>query len=201
MTDKTLSPKHAKALQAIEPQAYDAAVEALITHECRKARVEHPKGTFDNAKRWYPSAEEEATGTFKDIRSPSRHWPNSFNQAARTLAHCEKLAGAEHEHVLAVKRVAKEWGVDLTERKEAEQALKAAYSQAQERGQAKDLPAETVKAEPAKPEPVKAPEPAKPADSRVAFPSMDDADAYVAAKRSRTADLGETNTPRLAVSR
>lgn len=176
-----LSNKLQKDLAAIEPQAYDAAVEALITHECRKARVEHPKGTFDNGKRWYPSKEEEAVGTFKDIRSPSRHWPNSYNQAARSLTHCEKLAGADHEDVLKVKRVAKALEVDLTDRKAAEATLEKVYADVRSPGKAQEV----AKAEKA-PEP-EAPQPAK--TKVTGFPSMADAAAYIAEKRLATNDV------------
>ncbi len=183
-----LSKKLTKDLAAMEPPAYEAAVQALVTHECRKARVEHPKGTFDNGKRWYPSKEEEAVGTFENIRSPSRSWPNSYNQAARSLAHCEKLAGADHEDVLKVKRVAKALDVDLTDRKAAEAALEKVYANVRNPEKAQDV----AKAEKA-PEP-EAPQPAK--TKVTGFPSMADAAAYIAAKREATNDLAVGDEPR-----
>lgn len=82
------------------------AVQALDTYELRKSRDEHPEGEFDNAGRWYPSARENC-GVTRWARPPSQAWPYSYLIACRSLDHCERLYDADHDVVLAVRRLRK----------------------------------------------------------------------------------------------
>jgi len=90
-----------------------AAVCALNKFTKRKARLEHPDGSFDNASRFYPS-DEENCGITSYVRSPSRNWPNSYMLACRSLDHCEDLCGADHDDVLLVRRFLKSKEAELT---------------------------------------------------------------------------------------
>lgn len=60
----------------------------------RQDRNEHPRGEFDNAGRWYPSAEERCE-CCSEIREPSRAWPNSLNKHCRSVEHVASLHGVE----------------------------------------------------------------------------------------------------------
>ena len=51
----------------------------------------HPEGKTDNARRWYPSAREDANGDGSKGRSPSRDWPWSYRDRCRTRQHCYVL--------------------------------------------------------------------------------------------------------------
>lgn len=59
----------------------------------RKIRIVDPDGTFDNAKRFYPSA-TEMQPCCKFIRRPTRAWPYSLMLHCRTLRHCQALIHA-----------------------------------------------------------------------------------------------------------
>lgn len=56
----------------------------------RQDRLTHPDGKFDNAKRWWPSDDEECT-CCGGIRSPSRSWPYSLMIHCRTAQHVAAL--------------------------------------------------------------------------------------------------------------
>lgn len=60
------------------------------TYQARKARTEHPDGTFDKAGRWYPS-EEERCECCASVRSPSRRFPYSYMTHCRTKKHVTNL--------------------------------------------------------------------------------------------------------------
>jgi hypothetical protein len=92
----------------------NAATNALSKFAKRKARLEHPEGSFDNASRFYPSNEENC-GVMSYVRSPSRNWPNSYMLACRSLEHCEDLCGADHDDVLLIRRFLKLKEADLTD--------------------------------------------------------------------------------------
>lgn len=83
------------------------AFAALIKYARRQERSEHPEGTFDNARRWYPTAEEDC-GVTKWARDPSRSFPFSYMSACRSLDHCEDLLGADHSVVLKARKWIKE---------------------------------------------------------------------------------------------
>lgn len=57
----------------------------------RKNRLEHPPGGFDGAGRFIA---EERTEAVCRARSPSRKWPYSQMNAARTAEHCAELYDA-----------------------------------------------------------------------------------------------------------
>jgi hypothetical protein len=57
----------------------------------RQDRAVHPEGTFDKAKRFYPSDREEADDVVGEVRSPSRAWPYSYMTRCRTRSHCRAL--------------------------------------------------------------------------------------------------------------
>lgn len=104
--------KDTTAFLQLSEESKAAALEALVKFQLRKDRVEHPKGCFDNANRFYPSDEEDC-GITAYIRSPSRSWPNSYMYACRTLNHCEDLCGASHDDVLFLKRLTKKAALEI----------------------------------------------------------------------------------------
>lgn len=67
----------------------------------RKTRLTNPPGTFDRAGRF---TAEERTKSTRCCRTPSRRWPYSEMNAARTAEHCAEVYGVD---ALAVKRVYK----------------------------------------------------------------------------------------------
>jgi hypothetical protein len=87
------------------------AIDALRRWRRRQDRAEHPDGEFDSAKRWYPTRAENVDRFTSYTRSPSHAWPYSYMLAARSLSHCEALDGADHDVVLALRRV----GIDGTD--------------------------------------------------------------------------------------
>lgn len=102
-----------KTKQLPSQQAYEAALEYLK----RKARVSHPDGYFDKAKRWYPSDDEDC-GITSTIRAPSRGWPYSYLLAARSLVHVATLFEQDATMVRAAvkdlnKRFASDAGFDF----------------------------------------------------------------------------------------
>lgn len=69
----------------------------------RQSRRAHPSGKFDNAKRWYPSEDEECD-CCGHIRSPSRSYPFSLMVHCRTKTHIKKLVetyGIDSEDLLS----------------------------------------------------------------------------------------------------
>lgn len=104
-------------------EQFHPAFAALLRYERRQARIEHPSGSFDKAKRWYPSGRDEDVIDFG--RSPSRSYPNSYNLACRSLAHCERYEEADHQVVLCLKRELKKLGVGATDAN-AKELLRAA---------------------------------------------------------------------------
>jgi len=60
------------------------------TYYRRKNRLDHPKGKFDSAGRWYP-AEEEERDCCAHIRRPSRAYPYSLLVHCRTKKHIRQL--------------------------------------------------------------------------------------------------------------
>lgn len=73
--------------------AENAALEYLL----RRNRFHHPAGSFDNAKRWYPS---ECENLNTDLhRTPSRSHPFSYMTACRSLKHCVALFCADSKLV------------------------------------------------------------------------------------------------------
>lgn len=95
---------------AIKTHELMKAAAALQRYERRQARSEHPEGEFDKGGRWYPEGkDEEVMGA---VRSPSRSFPHSYNLACRSLAHCERYEGADHQVVLTLKRELKKVGID-----------------------------------------------------------------------------------------
>ena len=57
----------------------------------RRERIDHPKGKFDGAQRWYPDVSEGLDTS--SLRTPTRAWPYSYLLSCRTIRHCAKLAG------------------------------------------------------------------------------------------------------------
>lgn len=94
------------------------AAAAIRRYERRQARLEHPEGQFDKGGRWYPEGmDKEVMGA---VRSPSRSYPHSYNLACRSLAHCERYEGADHQVVLILKRELKKAGIEDYDSDEAE---------------------------------------------------------------------------------
>ncbi len=72
------------------PSPVKGIADAIYT--ARKDRRVHPEGSFDKAKRWYPSNREDADGDGTCVRSPTRAYPFSYMLRCRTRAHCVVLA-------------------------------------------------------------------------------------------------------------
>ncbi|CAE6816042.1 hypothetical protein [Xanthomonas arboricola] len=108
---------------AITSQQFNQAFAALTRYERRQARTEHPAGSFDNARRWYPSGRDE--DVMEGGRSPSRAYPNAYNLACRSLGHCERYEEADHQVVLLLKRELKKADLEATT-EGASEALRAA---------------------------------------------------------------------------
>ena len=66
----------------------ESEIAAGIEFSDRKARRTHPPGAWDRAKRFFAA---ERTTAVTLSRSPSRAWPLSEMQAARTAAHCAEV--------------------------------------------------------------------------------------------------------------
>jgi hypothetical protein len=69
---------------AITAKNEPAVIAAAIEHLQLKARVIHPRGTFDSAKRWYPDTQYACC---EHIRCPSRNFPFSLIVHCRTVEH------------------------------------------------------------------------------------------------------------------
>jgi len=65
------------------------AIENVYTR--RQARLTHPEGHFDKARRFEPSADEDGGDITHRIRTPSRAWPWSYMTACRAKKHCAVL--------------------------------------------------------------------------------------------------------------
>lgn len=76
---------------------------AAASYIARRDRKEHPDGTFDTAKRWYPS-DKERQDCCDAIRSPTRNWPYSYVLHCRTLPHVAKLFDVTPEEIRAYLR-------------------------------------------------------------------------------------------------
>jgi len=68
--------------------------QAVAEYLGRKDRSRHPKGTFDNAGRWYP-ADEEHRECCTSVRSPSRAYPYSYMTHCRSIDHVARLYGVD----------------------------------------------------------------------------------------------------------
>jgi hypothetical protein len=72
-------------------------IDALKEYFLRASNKSHPKGTFDSARRWYPSI-HEISKCCKTVRKPAANAPNNL------LKHC-----------FSIKHVASVYGVDADE--------------------------------------------------------------------------------------
>lgn len=107
----TKLPKLNKAQRAVgelTPDTIRKALNALQRYERRQLRLERPAGSFDNAKRWYPTKEEDQ-GVTDWAREPSRRFPFSYMSACRSLDHCCALEKVSYEVVLTVRRAIPDW--------------------------------------------------------------------------------------------
>jgi hypothetical protein len=77
-----------------------------LVYEARRDRLINPEGKFDNAGRWYPSAREDAGDVIGQVRSPSRAYPYSYMQRARTRKHVAVLADVQPEYFAQLVREA-----------------------------------------------------------------------------------------------
>lgn len=82
--------------------AQDLKNQIALVYHARKDRLTHPEGKFDNAHRWYPSDREDAGDVVGCVRSPSRAWPYSYMQRARTRKHVAHLAETQPEYFAAL---------------------------------------------------------------------------------------------------
>ncbi|HDR9169525.1 TPA: hypothetical protein QDB40_003522 [Burkholderia vietnamiensis] len=90
--------KHQRTWLAIPTERQAAALKALADHESGAK----PAGSYDNASRWLPDHEFECCAL---IRTPSRAWPFSKLKHCLSLAHKEAMHNADHDDVLALRRV------------------------------------------------------------------------------------------------
>lgn len=81
----------------------DSLVMAVQVYLQRKSRTAHPNGSFDSARRWYPSASEKCSNC-DSIRSPSRSYPFSLMTHCRSVDHVAELFGVDP---LELKRAAR----------------------------------------------------------------------------------------------
>lgn len=63
-------------------------------YAARRDRKAHPEGSFDGARRWYPSDAEDCGGSGSKTRSPTWAWPYSYMLRCRTRQHCAVLVAA-----------------------------------------------------------------------------------------------------------
>ena len=85
----------AKQLTVTDSTSLPAEVRAAILFIERKERIAHPKGSTDNAGRWYPSCRDKAVFPSNEYRSPSRAYPWSYMLACRTAAQCARIYDAD----------------------------------------------------------------------------------------------------------
>ena len=76
-------------LTAAHPRT-SVVVAAAACWRRRRNRQEHPDGTFDRAKRWYPS-DTERQDCCNRVRGPSRAWPYSYMTHCRSVDHVAAL--------------------------------------------------------------------------------------------------------------
>lgn len=81
----------ARAVLPVEPTAEDFV---RATWQDRHDRVTHPEGSFDSARRWYPSACEDCGGSGSNARGPSRAFPYSYMLRCRSREHVRDLVAA-----------------------------------------------------------------------------------------------------------
>jgi len=72
-------------IRALECGYSEAEIAAGLEFQSRKSRKANPPGCFDQAGRFYADEETQAV---RMCRTPSRAFPYSQMQAARTAAHC-----------------------------------------------------------------------------------------------------------------
>lgn len=100
-----------------------AIAAAIARHNRRQDRLEHPRGSFDSAGRWYPS-KSEATGC-EHAREPSRSYPYSQLKAARSLSACAKLEKADLHDCRSTKATLSKRGFQISKMYEATDVLAA----------------------------------------------------------------------------
>lgn len=98
-------------LEIIRNHSRTDYVQAAVTYTLRKERHEHPSGSFDAARRWYPDESEDLD--ISGLRPPSRAWPFSYMLSARTAKHCAHLLGAKTGNLLKLSRLFKAAGNDV----------------------------------------------------------------------------------------
>lgn len=89
--------KRVCCLRDANPEGFAATVAAAGTYARRRARLEHPAGSFDRAGRF-----DLAEPTHKHVRTPSRRFPYSEMVHGRTLGHCAFPHGADESGARAV---------------------------------------------------------------------------------------------------
>lgn len=75
-------------------ERYHPAIPAVRRYLARALGPEWPRGHRDRGGRWYPS-DAEWRDCCRNIRRPSRTWPNSLFKHCMTLDHCARLEGVE----------------------------------------------------------------------------------------------------------
>lgn len=97
----------------------DKEIQAATEYLARNSGGSKPEGTWDNAGRWFPSEKEDCGGLITGrIRTPSRAWPRSYWNAAKSLKHVAALY--ECDEKLMRKLVKKVEGMPWISRAELE---------------------------------------------------------------------------------
>jgi len=84
----------------------DRLAEAVRTYTARQDRTEHPDGSFDRKRRWYPS-DNEHRACCRLIRGPSASYPYSLMVHCRTAEHIASLYDVEAKDIKAATRKAR----------------------------------------------------------------------------------------------
>lgn len=92
-------------------------LDAIAQWKRRADREEHPDGEFDNAKRWYPKGEERQE-CCRDIRNPTREWPNSLLNHCRSLEHVALLNGVDPGLARMFAMIQKKWPAEIIQKVE-----------------------------------------------------------------------------------
>jgi hypothetical protein len=62
-----------------------------MVYAARKMGNEKPEGMFDNQRRWYPNARENASGDGSFAKPPTHRLPGTYFDRCLTRKHCKTL--------------------------------------------------------------------------------------------------------------
>ena len=82
------------AATPIQVISVDNLAAAAACYKRRQSRLEHPSGTFDRKKRFFPT-ESEVCACCRKVREPSSRWPYSLMIHCRSMEHVANLYGVD----------------------------------------------------------------------------------------------------------